>query len=161
MARVRVHGYPVPRVDEVHEDALVLERIDGGTMRDDLRRRPWRMRRHMRTLAGLHRRLHALGVVHLDLHPENVLLSPRGPVVIDWTNAREGGDPAMDDALTWLILRTSGRRIPAWFFARELDVRTGLDDACAYRVADPNVTPQERARVERIRRGWARAASRP
>nr|WP_312870502.1 phosphotransferase [Streptomyces himalayensis] len=29
-------------------------------------------------------------VLHLDLHPENVLLTQRGPVVIDWANSEEG-----------------------------------------------------------------------
>jgi aminoglycoside phosphotransferase (APT) family kinase protein len=42
-------------------------------------------------------------IVHLDLHPENVLLTERGPVVIDWRNAGDG--PAdLDTALTALIL---------------------------------------------------------
>ncbi|MBA3265429.1 MAG: phosphotransferase, partial [Nocardioidaceae bacterium] len=64
-------------------------------------------------LADLHRRLHDLPallsadatdrILHLDLHPGNVLLSPRGPVVIDWRNATEG--PAdLDLALSALIL---------------------------------------------------------
>ena len=49
------------------------------------------------TLADLLRRLHELpvwagvapgtSVVHLDLHPENVILTGRGPIVIDWRNA--------------------------------------------------------------------------
>ena len=125
MELVRAQGYPVPHVYEVREDALVLERIDGGTMEADLRRRPWRLLAHMRTLAELHGRLHALGVVHLDLHPENVLLGPGGPVVVDWTNASDHGDGAMDDALTWLILRVHAGRLPAWLFARHRDVRTG------------------------------------
>jgi aminoglycoside phosphotransferase (APT) family kinase protein len=42
----------------------------------------------------------------LDLHPDNVLLSQRGPMVIDWSNA-SGGDGADDVALTWVILTTS------------------------------------------------------
>jgi aminoglycoside phosphotransferase (APT) family kinase protein len=46
-------------------------------------------------------------LLHLDLHSDNVLLSRRGPVVIDWTNAR-AGDPALDVALTWVIGATSG-----------------------------------------------------
>lgn len=89
-------------------------------MTADLARRPWLVGRHGRTLAQLHARLHEIpppaGVaarvrdgdelVHLDLHPENVLMSPRGPVVIDWSNASRGA--ADDDvALTWVILATS------------------------------------------------------
>jgi aminoglycoside phosphotransferase (APT) family kinase protein len=45
-------------------------------------------------------------LVHGDFHPENVLLSPRGPVVIDWSNASRG-EAADDVALTWAILATS------------------------------------------------------
>jgi len=150
MERVRERGFPVPRVYEVRDDALVLELVEGPTMAADARRRRWRLPRHMRTLAELHRRLHELDVVHLDLHPANVLLSARGPVVIDWTNAREHGDPAMDDALTWLILRVHAGRLPAWLFARHLDVRTGLADAGDVRLRDPNVTAEERDRTRSV-----------
>src|SRR5260370_24192024 len=41
--------------------------------------------------------------LHRDLHPINVLLSPKGPVVIDWTNAARGSG-ASDVALTWLLM---------------------------------------------------------
>jgi hypothetical protein len=40
---------------------------------------------------------------HGDFHPFNVLMSPRGPVVIDWNNAHIG-DPLEDVARTRLIL---------------------------------------------------------
>lgn len=60
MGHARRAGYPVPAVLEVRADALVLERIDGPTMMQDLRRRPWRLASHARLLAELHRRLHAV-----------------------------------------------------------------------------------------------------
>jgi hypothetical protein len=156
MEHVGRHGFRVPRVQAVREDGLVLERIVGPTMGDALRRRPWRMAWGAAALAALHERLHAIeldgaSVIHLDLHPENVMLGPEGPVVIDWTNARTG-DPDMDVALTWLILRTSaglpGRVLAQLFLARagRSSVRAGLDAAAAFRIADPNVTDAERAR---------------
>jgi aminoglycoside phosphotransferase (APT) family kinase protein len=40
---------------------------------------------------------------HGDFHPLNVILSPRGPVVIDWNNAHVG-DPLEDVARTEVIL---------------------------------------------------------
>jgi aminoglycoside phosphotransferase (APT) family kinase protein len=40
---------------------------------------------------------------HLDFHPGNIMLTRRGPVVIDWPNARRG-DPAADVARSLLIL---------------------------------------------------------
>ena len=42
-------------------------------------------------------------MLHGDLHPANVLLSPDGPVVIDWTNAVQG-PPGADVALSWLLM---------------------------------------------------------
>ena len=46
MAHARDHGFPAPRVFDSDERGLVLERIDGGSMLVDLRRRPWLLRRH-------------------------------------------------------------------------------------------------------------------
>jgi len=43
-------------------------------------------------------------VCHGDFHPDNVLLSPRGPVIIDWMTVN-GGHPLADVARTSLILR--------------------------------------------------------
>lgn len=43
---------------------------------------------------------------HGDYHPDNVLLSTRGPLVIDWENAALG-DPLADVARTLLLLRAS------------------------------------------------------
>ncbi len=112
MEHARRHGFPVPEVLDVQSDALVLARIEGPTMGALLRRRPWELRAQAASLARLHELLHAIEaptavpvagpgdrLLHLDLHPENVLVSPAGPVVIDWTNAARG-DAALDVALT-------------------------------------------------------------
>jgi len=162
------HGYPVPHVLEVQDDALVLERIDGPTMLERLWRRPWAMPRAAHVLADLHHRLHGIEapselasagpgerLLHLDLHPENVIMSPAGPVVIDWTNARRG-DPALDPAMTWVILASSGGR-RARLFLRSFLPRFDHDElvhalslAAARRIADPNVTDGEREAVRRL-----------
>jgi aminoglycoside phosphotransferase (APT) family kinase protein len=44
-------------------------------------------------------------VLHLDLHPFNILLTPDGALagVLDWANAA-AGDPVLDQARTWAIL---------------------------------------------------------
>jgi aminoglycoside phosphotransferase (APT) family kinase protein len=168
MEHARRHGFPVPRVVEIQENALVLERIDGPTMARDALRQPWRARAHMRLLAELHQRLHAIEaptelaaagsgskLIHLDFHPENVLLSRNGPVVIDWTNARRG-EPALDVALTWVIGATSGgivgkALLPPYLACFDLDpVRRALPGAAARRIDDPNVTARERAAVRRL-----------
>jgi aminoglycoside phosphotransferase (APT) family kinase protein len=158
MEHARRHPHPVPEVHEVRADALVLELVGGPTMAADGLAKPHTMEAHAKTLAALHERLHRIPgleqgtLLHLDLHPENVLMSKRGPVVIDWTNARDG-EPELDAALAWLILMTSGGAAGQQFarlFARHVDVLSGLDEAAHYRLADRNVTDAERAEVQRL-----------
>jgi aminoglycoside phosphotransferase (APT) family kinase protein len=171
MRHARRLGYPVPAVLEVIEDALVLERIEGPTMWEASRRRPWMLRRSADLLARLHQTLHEIDappglagagapgdrLLHLDFHPANVILSPSGPVVIDWTNARRG-DPSFDVALTWVIAATASgagrgaaallRRYLSHFDGSEL--RGVLPAAAEFRLADPNVSDLERDAVRRL-----------
>jgi aminoglycoside phosphotransferase (APT) family kinase protein len=126
MGYLHAQGFPVPAVDEISEDGadLVMERIRGAPMLEALARAPWALKRQARTLAGLHRDLHDVAppdflapaplgqgdrVLHLDLHPLNVLVTPKGPVVIDWTGACIG-DPRIDVALAWAVM--SAAEIP-------------------------------------------------
>jgi tRNA A-37 threonylcarbamoyl transferase component Bud32 len=107
------HGYPVPAVYEAAGAEMVMERLDGPTMAQALAGGGLDIEEGATCLADLLRRLHetpvwpgaATGsrILHLDLHPENVIMASRGPVVIDWCNARPG-DPDLDTGLTALIL---------------------------------------------------------
>ena len=119
-------------------------------------------------LADLHASLHALParrgfgpqdrVLHLDLHPDNVLLEARGPVVIDWCNS-SGGPADLDIAMTALILAhvavdDEDARAPLahsllrHFLAHVDGNPLGLlTDAVARRDADANVTAAERGRL--------------
>ena len=105
MAYVGAAGYPVPRVYAAEGADLVMERLDGGTMLDALLGGRLDLAAGADILVDLHTRLHAIPgrVVHLDLHPDNVMLTSRGPVVIDWRNAAEG-PPDRDVAMTALIM---------------------------------------------------------
>lgn len=153
MEHARAHGFPVPAVHEVREDALVLERVEGPTMLEVLD-----LDRHPATLAELHRRLHEIqyegaALLHRDLHPGNVMLSPDGPVVIDWTNAA-AGDPAFDVALVWAIATGTGlpeaERFADAFVSHFDGWEHALPEAVAFRLADANVTAAERERVLRL-----------
>jgi len=153
MEHVRAAGYPVPVVHRVGPGEQVLERVDGPTMLADLEAHPWRVGAHARLLGDLHARLHRIGaptglrpyelegdvVLHLDLHPGNVILAERGPVVIDWTNARRG-PAAADVALSWILMG-----------AFELD-QEPLTGGPARRL----VGRAERAAIPRIRRRLVR-----
>jgi streptomycin 6-kinase len=168
MEHARREGYPVPRVLELTDEALILDRIDGPTMLTELRRRPWTLRRHAALLAELHERLHEIDappgleaagtgdrLLHLDLHPDNVILSPAGPFVIDWTNALRG-EPALDVAMTWVILATSGGPFARLYLRSFLphfdrdEVLDALPLAADRRFADPNVTEREQQAVRRL-----------
>ena len=183
MAYLRDQGYPVPAVEEVSADgsALVMERIDGVSMVDAIARRPWSLRRQGRTLAELHARLHALDapdflprapvgagerIVHLDLHPLNVMISATGPVVIDWTGAALG-DPAVDVAVAWVLTATGeipGNRLVAtamgwgrssWcgsFLSRfdRDEITSVLREVVGWKVLDPHMSPDEIAGMWRL-----------
>jgi aminoglycoside phosphotransferase (APT) family kinase protein len=132
MEYARSAGYPVPQVFELSDDGtdLVMERIEGRSMLDAIESAPWRLPRYAAMLADLHDRLHAIAapdwvrdaaggagesLLHLDLHPLNVIVSPSGPVVIDWANASRGR-PGADVAASWLLMASAeipGNRLKA------------------------------------------------
>lgn len=112
MAHVAAHGFPVPTVLSAAGADLMMERLYGPVLLDAVAAGGHDARDAGRVLADLHARLHAVParsgdpddrVLHLDLHPANVVLTPRGPVLIDWTNATDG-PPDLDVALTAVIL---------------------------------------------------------
>ena len=174
MRHVRSHGYPVPEVFDFDGGDLVMDRLEGPTMLEAFGSRPWGLRGWARMLADLHLRLEEVpipsvelpartgnreAIVHGDLHPDNVILTEDGPVVIDWPNAMLG--PAgVDAANTWLLVATAdvegGPLVSAlqkWgrgaFVRRFVDhcgrerVRQHLVDAAQHKLLDPNVRPHE------------------
>lgn len=184
MRYARGHGYPVPEVIEVAGPDLVLERVDGPTMQDVLGTDASKIPEIAAQLAELHHRLHRIAaperlrpvgdgdrLLHLDLHPRNVILSTRGPVVIDWANAARGPaalDPALaiaifvsakgsPEARAMGVLPLIDAFIDAFaghFDAAELDVALPL--GIALRMGDGNVTGDERAALVAFREGRSR-----
>ena len=184
------HGYPVPQVKEVRAGGteIVMERLDGPMMMDAIAKRPHTLIRYTRLLADLHDQLHEIrapewlprldgtgqSLLHLDLHPMNVMMTSRGPVVIDWTNAA-AGDSLIDVGLTYVLLTCPRAPLPsvaraaiqpfrlvmARVFASRyrgpaFNARTA--EAAELKMFDPNMDPVE---VEKCRRLAARLRSRP
>jgi uncharacterized protein (TIGR02172 family) len=153
-------GIPSPKAGEIVEvdgrRGMLYERLEGISMVQDLKARPWMLFSHGRSLAELQIQIHqkstaelptykdrlhydiretsqltdelrrkslnlldqlpnGQNVCHGDYHPENVLITREGPVVIDWMTACSGS-PWADVARTSLILtvgaRAAGKQIP-------------------------------------------------
>jgi tRNA A-37 threonylcarbamoyl transferase component Bud32 len=165
-------GYPVPKVIAVSGRDLILERVAGPTMQDALLRDAGNASQHVAQLVDLHDRLHLIvapgwlpsrgkgdRLLHLDLHPKNVILGPGGPVVIDWANAARG-PAALDAAMAIAIFVTAKanvgdhervgidlfiQRFASQFASAELDAALPL--AFELRRSDRNVTDAERAEL--------------
>lgn len=188
MAFVAERGYPVPVVHESGGTDLVMDRVDGPTMADALGEAPWKVLWHARLLAKMQRRLARIepprwllgdtldtgrreSVVHLDLHPPNVILSQRhGPVVVGWSDAA-GGPAGFDAALSFVRISTSeatttaetvARRVLSESFRRIRGpglMAPFLQIACEHRLGDPTITPDERMAVATLRAEIVSASS--
>ncbi|WP_326766321.1 aminoglycoside phosphotransferase family protein [Streptomyces sp. NBC_01591] len=177
MSYLGAHGYPVPRLGPRDSKTppcdLVLQRLTGPTMLESLMTGELSSADAAAMLAGLLAELHTVParlsphpedrILHLDLHPDNVMLTDRGPVVIDWSNTREGV-PAADRAMSSLILAQAAvdPRHPESAGARSLlnallphFAASGgipahhLAEAASHRAANPTMSPHEVALIDR------------
>jgi tRNA A-37 threonylcarbamoyl transferase component Bud32 len=175
MTYVASLGFPVPKIYEARGTDLVMERFTAPTMLQALLSRRIRPEIGAALLLSLHRQLHGLPprlsgdpasrVLHLDLHPGNVILTPGGPVVIDWRRSAEG-PPDLDLAVSALILAqvAAGRADEAAGEGHDLAALAGvvlmaflrfagggplrmLDPAMAMRRSDPALTADETSRL--------------
>jgi aminoglycoside phosphotransferase (APT) family kinase protein len=181
MSLARAAGFPVPAVYAADGPDLVMQRVRGHSLIADMVRRPWRIYAHAALLVELQHRLHEIeapasfpapvgdgsALLHLDLQPENVVITVDGPVVLDWEWAARGPASA-DVAHTILQLDTSdvpgslarqavssvGRQA---FTRRFVHIAGGRpryepDLACvaAYRLAERALTEVERRRIRRL-----------
>ena len=188
MVHARAAGVPVPEVFDVSGTDIVMERVTGPTMLSEVSRRPWTAGTHARLLARLHGLVHAVPasglpdlvrpvpvgtpearessvLLHWDLHPQNVIITANGPVIIDW-EAAAYGPAAADIGTTWAILGFSdvpgppveafvARRLQAWFTRSFMRAAGPIDDpwreaAIRARLADPHLLPSEAARLTKL-----------
>jgi aminoglycoside phosphotransferase (APT) family kinase protein len=186
MEYVATFGFPVPVVRDVRAEGteIVMDRVDGKLMLNALLARPWNLARFASMLADLHDQLHTITapdwlheapaaggrVLHLDLHPQNVIMSSRGPMVIDWSNAARG-DARADVALTYVLL--TGPRMPgprpvrvlaqparvvlARCFLRRYGtpLRPWIALAAREKTRDPNMFPDEVRNLDRLARRYS------
>ena len=100
----------------------------------------------------------------------NVMMTPDGPMVIDWSNA-SAGDPAFDIADTWVLFACAsapvsgidrivipiGRRIMLRSFLSSVDTaaaRRAIPAAVEHRLVDRNMSSEERTRMREFA-SWA------
>ena len=184
-------GYPVPRIEDVRADGteIVMERLVGPMMMDAILKAPQSFPRNTRVLADLHDQLHEIKapdwmreldatgdrVLHLDLHPLNVMMTARGPVVIDWTNAQRG-DPLTDVGFTYVLLTCPD--MPAPWIVRKLvqpvriamarifskryrgpALHAAIAHAAELKCLDRNMSPSEVANIKRLQARMERKAA--
>ncbi|MEU8265883.1 phosphotransferase [Sphaerisporangium sp. NPDC049002] len=176
MRHARRHGFPAPEVFDAEGPDILMERVEGANLMRDGLANPCRMEDHGRLLAGLLRRLAAVrapgwlpaaggcpgnSLLHLDLHPLNVLVTDDGPKVIDWANAGRGA-PGADVACTWLAMATAPVTGPAEQAGRDQMLAAFLESTdreaarpylgvlAERRLADRNTQPDEKAGIDRL-----------
>jgi aminoglycoside phosphotransferase (APT) family kinase protein len=88
-----MHAHEIPNLPSVRES--LTYRIENTTLAQATK---------SAALTALAQLPDGQAICHGDFHPDNVLLSPRGPVIIDWMTVN-GGHPLADVARTSLILR--------------------------------------------------------
>lgn len=179
LTHVRSFDYPAPTVLAAEGPQMLMDRLHGPTLLQAVASGEVALSDAATILADLHRRLHSIPapaiptaraaswppphpgptVVHLDLHPGNVVLTENlGPAVVDWSNA--GAGPAeLDVAMTALIIAevavdaggiyslAARALLVAFLQAVDEPVLAGLDAATAIRRSDPTLVAGEEALV--------------
>jgi len=169
MVYLAEHGFPVPAAwPGTAAGDLVMQRLSGTTMVDALINGAITAEQAGEMLAELLRRLHKIParlsadpghrVLHLDFHPENVMLTPQGPMVIDWATAAEGS-PGLDSAMAALILAQAALTMPAVTVVARAVLASllrhlggieevHLEEARMRRAANPTLSPEEVGRLD-------------
>ncbi|MBD7917490.1 aminoglycoside phosphotransferase family protein [Cellulomonas sp. Sa3CUA2] len=179
LRHVRTFDYPTPDVLRAEGSDIVMTRVHGPTLLQAMTAGEITLADAAQVLADLHGMLHAVpapaswrlpqdrdwphldggpSVVHLDLHPGNVVLTENGPMLVDWANARTG-TPELDVAVTAVLIaevavdaggdysQAARALLAAFLHASDVSPLAALDDAAALRSVAPGLLPGERELV--------------
>lgn len=118
MSYLKLLGFPTPTLFEARYDTLIMERLHGPTLLQSLIAQETSLAEAVHIMVQLHEQLHSLQppqspasdgqppgearVLHMDIHPGAIILTPNGPHLVDWEDARLG-PPELDLAATALI----------------------------------------------------------
>ena len=127
--------YGLEQVDG--QDIIAMEYVQGPTLRDRLRSGPMELRDALDLVVAVADALgeaHAGGIVHRDIKPDNIILTPRGhPKVMDFGLAKLVGPPRHtdDSAATKLTaegiaMGTVAYMSPEQAVGKEVDARTDV-----------------------------------
>lgn len=179
LRHVRAHDFPAPDVLDATGSDIVMSRLHGPTLLQALGSLEISLSDAAHVLADLHGMLHEVPappswqhppdaqwpslaggpvVVHLDLHPGNVVLTEDGPAVVDWASAR-AGTPELDVAVTSVLIaevavdaggdysQAARALLASFLHASDVSPLLALDDAAALRAVFPVLLPGERELV--------------
>lgn len=118
IAYLNEKNFPTAMLHEVRNDMLVMERLHGPTLLQELLAQEISLAEGVRIIAQFHNKLRALttpdfelsqgaakpdhAVLHMDIHPGTIVITQAGPRLVDWEDARFG-PPQLDIASTALI----------------------------------------------------------
>ncbi|WP_051197111.1 phosphotransferase [Jonesia quinghaiensis] len=181
------HGYTAPRLIEIVDNTLIMEHIhgptlfqalvsgetsyaDGAEIVDALHRALHDIplpknadqfvgKEHHHLLRGTdHERASNLAIIHLDLHPANIILAADGAYPINWECARIG-PPDLDRASTALAIGVVASEVnelqqASREYLHQLHRLFGngylryLDEANAHHKTHPDLTDEDRGHLD-------------
>jgi len=106
---------------------IVMQRVEGETLAERLARGPLPIGEAVafaRSIADALAEVHALGIVHRDLKPSNIMLTARGPKILDFGIASIKGAPQLTSA--GVAVGTPAAMSPEQALGRPLDNRCDL-----------------------------------
>jgi tRNA A-37 threonylcarbamoyl transferase component Bud32 len=166
-------GFPTARLVDVDGPDIVMERLHGPTLLQALDAEEISLPDGAQVVLDLHAQLHAVApppealasgaaaegdsILHLDLHPANIMMTPDGPYLLDWDSAAYG--PAgVDLATTALVFaevaaddndyaRAAHALLRAFVHKVGAGIGEHLDAAVTARLGNPCLDPDEVALI--------------